>query len=164
MWHKYLNCHQKMGILNLKKRVHRDKCSFIPIDEILRYRWTRFVSSRTLCHPGFRYFVFFSNTKTSDIEVVALPHKLPVLAEYKKSIYKNSEYMQSNSSLKGNSQIRKGWICWCQNVSLSLISDHWLTFRQFQKKKILLNLHLSPSPYYIVEPCDNLIRRKYFSI
>ena len=53
----------------------------------------------------------------------------------KKFIYKNSEYMQSNSSLKGNSQIRKGWICWCQNVSLSLISDHWLTFRQFQKKK-----------------------------
>ena len=49
-----------MGMLPLKKRVNRDKCSFatkqrmfgvFAIDEILRYRWTRFVSSRTLCHP-----------------------------------------------------------------------------------------------------------------
>ena len=50
-----------MGILPLKKRVNRDKCSFatkqrmfgvFAIDEILRYRGTRFPSSRTLCHPG----------------------------------------------------------------------------------------------------------------
>ena len=49
-----------MGMLPLKKRVNRDKCSFatkqrmfgvFAIDEILRYRWTRFVGSRTLCHP-----------------------------------------------------------------------------------------------------------------
>ena len=64
MWQIYLNCHQKMGILNLKKRVNRDKCSFttkqrmfrvFAIDEILRYRWTRFVGSRTLCHPVVAY-------------------------------------------------------------------------------------------------------------
>ena len=52
-----------MGILPLKKRVNRDKCSFttkqrmfgvFAIDEILCYRWTRFAGSRTLCHPAFR--------------------------------------------------------------------------------------------------------------
>ena len=50
-----------MGILPLKKCVNRDKCSFatkqrmfgvFAIDEILRYRGTRFPGSRTLCHPG----------------------------------------------------------------------------------------------------------------
>ena len=50
-----------MGILLLKKRVNRDICSFatkqrmfgvFAIDEILRYRGTRFPGSRTLCHPG----------------------------------------------------------------------------------------------------------------
>ena len=50
-----------MGILPLKKRVNRDKCSFatkqrmfgvFAIDEILRYRGTRFPGSHTLCHPG----------------------------------------------------------------------------------------------------------------
>ena len=49
-----------MGILPLKKRVNRDKCSFatkqrmfgvFAIDEILRYRGTWFPGSRTLCHP-----------------------------------------------------------------------------------------------------------------
>ena len=53
-----------MGILPLKKRVNRDKCSFatkqrmfgvFAIDEILRYRGTRFPGSRTLCHPGVKY-------------------------------------------------------------------------------------------------------------
>ena len=60
MWQIYLNYHQRMGILPLKKRVNRDKCSFttkqrmfgvFTIDEILRYRGTRFPGSRTLCHP-----------------------------------------------------------------------------------------------------------------
>merc|ERR1711873_229051 len=50
-----------MGILPLKKRVNPDKCSFptkqrmfgvFAIDEILRYRGTRFPGSRTLCHPA----------------------------------------------------------------------------------------------------------------
>ena len=50
-----------MGILPLKKRVNRDKCSFatkqrmfgvFAIDEILRYRGTQFPGSRTLCHPA----------------------------------------------------------------------------------------------------------------
>ena len=54
-------CRNWMGILPLKKRVNRDKCSFatkqrmfgvFAIDEILRYRGTRFPGSRTLCHPG----------------------------------------------------------------------------------------------------------------
>ena len=53
-----------MGILPLKKRINGDKCSFMTkqrtfgvfaIDEILCYRWTRFVGSRTLCHPVTRY-------------------------------------------------------------------------------------------------------------
>ena len=60
MWQICLNYHQRIGILPLKKCVNRDKCSFatkqhkfgvFAIDEILRYRWTRFISSRTLCHP-----------------------------------------------------------------------------------------------------------------
>ena len=64
-----MNFYQRMGILPLKKRVNRDKCSFatkqrmfgvFAIDEILRYRGTRFPSSRTLCHPGttsdFRFY------------------------------------------------------------------------------------------------------------
>ena len=55
-----------MGILPLKKRVNRDKCSFttkqrmfgvFTIDEILRYQGTRFPGSRTLCHPGHEYIV-----------------------------------------------------------------------------------------------------------
>ena len=50
-----------MGILPLKKHVNRDKCSFatkqrmfgvFAIDEILRYRGTRFPGSPTLCHPA----------------------------------------------------------------------------------------------------------------
>ena len=62
MWQIYLNCHQKMGILNLKKRVNCDKCSFttkqcmfgvFAIDEILRYRGSPFPASRTLCHPAY---------------------------------------------------------------------------------------------------------------
>ena len=49
-----------MGILPLKKRVNRDKCSFatkqrmfgvFAIDEILRYRGSPFPASHTLCHP-----------------------------------------------------------------------------------------------------------------
>ena len=61
MWQIYLNYHQRMGILPLKKRVNRDKCSFatkqrmfgvFAIDEILRYRWAPLVGSRTLCHPA----------------------------------------------------------------------------------------------------------------
>ena len=56
-----MNFYQRMGILPLKKRVNRDKCSFttkqrmfgvFAIDEILRYRGTRFPGSRTLCHPA----------------------------------------------------------------------------------------------------------------
>ena len=48
-------------LLPLKKRVNHDKCSFatkqrmfgvFAIDEILRYRGTRFPGSRTLCHPA----------------------------------------------------------------------------------------------------------------
>ena len=67
-----------MGILPLKKRVNRDKCSFatkqrmfgvFAIDEILRYRGTRFPGSRTLCHPDSnediysskQQFIFISN-------------------------------------------------------------------------------------------------------
>ena len=65
-----MNFYQRMGILPLKKRVNRDKCSFMTkqrmfgvfaIDEILRYRWTRFAGSRTLCHPGWdwkKIFIF----------------------------------------------------------------------------------------------------------
>ena len=53
-----------MRILPLKKRVNRDKCSFatkqrmfgvFAIDEILRYRGTRFPGSRTLCHPAYEH-------------------------------------------------------------------------------------------------------------
>ena len=49
-----------MGMLPLKKRVNRDKCSFatkqrmfgvFAIDEILRYRGSRIPGSPTLCHP-----------------------------------------------------------------------------------------------------------------
>ena len=55
-----------MGILPLKKRVNRDKCSFatkqrmfgvFAIDEILRYRGTRFPGSRTLCHPDLHIII-----------------------------------------------------------------------------------------------------------
>ena len=50
-----------MGMLPLKKRVNRDKCSFatkqrmfgvFAIDEILRYRGSRIPGSPTLCHPA----------------------------------------------------------------------------------------------------------------
>ena len=53
-----------MGILPLKKRVNRDRCSFatkqrmfgvFAIDEILRYRGSRIPGSPTLCHPGCHY-------------------------------------------------------------------------------------------------------------
>ena len=56
-----MNFYQRVGILPLKKRINCNKCSFttkqcmfgvFSIDEILRYRWTRFVGSRTLCHPA----------------------------------------------------------------------------------------------------------------
>ena len=55
-----MNFYQRMGILPLKKRVNRDKCSFatkqrmfgvFAIDEILRYRGSRIPGSPTLCHP-----------------------------------------------------------------------------------------------------------------
>ena len=68
-----------MGILPLKKRVNRDKCSFatkqrmfgvFAIDEILRYRGTWFPSSRTLCHPGWegKYFNIDSTGPTRNSE------------------------------------------------------------------------------------------------
>ena len=59
-----MNFYQRMGILPLKKRVNRDKCNFttkqrmfgvFAIEEILRYRWTPFVGSSTLCHPVVRH-------------------------------------------------------------------------------------------------------------
>ena len=77
MWQIYLNYHQRMGILPLKKRVNRDKCIFatkqrmfgvFAIDEFLRYRWTRFVGLRTLCHPApssFRLFIKIGPRKFS---------------------------------------------------------------------------------------------------
>ena len=69
MWQTYLNYHQRMGILPLKKRVNRNKCSFatklrmfvvFAIDEILCYRWAPFAGSRTLCHPCLFYNSFFA--------------------------------------------------------------------------------------------------------
>ena len=60
MWQTYLNYHQRMGILPLKKRVNRNKCSFatklrmfvvFAVDEILCYRWAPLAGSRTFCHP-----------------------------------------------------------------------------------------------------------------
>ena len=59
-----------MGILPLKKRVNRDKCSFatkqrmfgvFAIDEILRYRGSQIPGSRTLCHPGQGFKFITSN-------------------------------------------------------------------------------------------------------
>ena len=43
-----------MGILPLKKRVNRDRCSFATKQRmfgVFGYRGTRFPGSRTLCHP-----------------------------------------------------------------------------------------------------------------
>ena len=60
-----------MGILPLKKRVNRDKCSFatkqrmfgvFAIDEILRYRGSRIPGSPTLCHPGGDHHDYEENT------------------------------------------------------------------------------------------------------
>ena len=59
-----MNFYQRMGILPLKKRVNRDKCSFttkqrmfgvFAIDEILRYRGSRIPGSPTLCHPALNW-------------------------------------------------------------------------------------------------------------
>ena len=56
----YFDYHQRIGILLLKKRENRDKCSFatkqcmfgvFAIDEIIRYRGSPFPTSRILCHP-----------------------------------------------------------------------------------------------------------------
>ena len=66
MWQIYLNCHQMMWILPLKKRVNPDKCSFatkqcmfgVAIDVILRYRWALLTGLRTLCHPGVHLRVY----------------------------------------------------------------------------------------------------------
>ena len=71
-------------ILPLKKRVNRDKCSFatkqrmfgvFAIDEILRYRGTRFPGSRTLCHPA------------RHIEWLHCPGKLPICSVVKGDCY-----------------------------------------------------------------------------
>merc|ERR1712163_88002 len=60
-----------MRVLPLKKRVNRDKCSFatkqrmfgvFTIDEIFRYRGTRFPGSRTLCHPALLYSALLCST------------------------------------------------------------------------------------------------------
>ena len=54
-----------IGILPLKKRLNRDKGSFVTkqrmfgvfaIDEILRYQGSPLPGSRTLCHPGLDTF------------------------------------------------------------------------------------------------------------
>ena len=59
----------KDGNITPEKHVNRDKCSFTTkqcmfgvfvIDEIPRYRWTRFVGSRTLCHPDLYIYVLFA--------------------------------------------------------------------------------------------------------
>ena len=79
MWQIYLNFYQRMVILPLKKRVNWDKCSFttkqrmfgvFAIDEILLYRWTRFVGSRTLCHPDSGYYDFKNRVQVPIITVM----------------------------------------------------------------------------------------------
>ena len=69
-----MNFYKRMGILPLKKRVNRDKCSFttkqrmfgvFAIDEILRYRGTRFPGFRTLCHPESAHFALLANMSTA---------------------------------------------------------------------------------------------------
>ena len=72
-----------MGILLLKKRVNRDKCSFatkqrmfgvFAIDEILRYRGSRIPGSPTLCHPGLQYELNeFVNLKELPLVIVGCP-------------------------------------------------------------------------------------------
>ena len=37
-WQIYLNCHQRMGILPMKKRVNNDKCSFATKQSLLSMR------------------------------------------------------------------------------------------------------------------------------
>ena len=68
-----------MGILPLKKRVNRDKCSFatkqrmfgvFAIDEILRYRGSRIPGSPTLCHPGTRWR-FYNRMKERKFDAAA---------------------------------------------------------------------------------------------
>ena len=66
MWQTYLNYHQRMGILPLKMRVNRNKCSFttklrmfvvFAVNEILCYRWAPLAGSRTLCHSASKKIV-----------------------------------------------------------------------------------------------------------
>ena len=80
-----------MGILPLKKRVNRDKCSFatkqrmfgvFAIEKILRYRGTRFPGSRTLCHPAPNQVTegaptFATDSKFGDLLVVVVPRQGP---------------------------------------------------------------------------------------
>ena len=95
-----MNFYQRMGILPLKKRVNCDKCSFatkqrmfgvFTIDEILRYRGTRFPGSRTLCHPGYRCFwqLFDFLSRTTEA------NSMQKAAKYSKSTTDNVEQIKN---------------------------------------------------------------------
>ena len=61
MWQMYLNCHQRMEILPLKKRVSCDKCSFATkqcIIGVFAIDERGLADSRTFCHPGRSLHVF----------------------------------------------------------------------------------------------------------
>ena len=88
-----------MGILDLKKHVNRNKCSFatkkrmfgvFAIDKILRYRGTRFPGSRTLCHPGYGY-----GTKIKIFPKVGLLDDLAVVIGLMRSFFSDIDQQQN---------------------------------------------------------------------
>ena len=95
MWQMYLNYHKRMRILPLKKRINRDKCSFMSkqpmfgvfaIDEILCYRWTPFVGSRTICHPNHRQYHQLQTTLAWVLDELIGTKKRKLIATYIKHL------------------------------------------------------------------------------
>ena len=119
-----------MGILPLKKRVNRDKCSFVKkqrmfgvfaIDEILRYRWTRFASLRTLCHPADMRKLW------SDLGPVKTKREMLGLSFWMFSleVRRHQETSQVNALMK---VARPLLFClWCDVLYLPIIQAKWET-------------------------------------
>ena len=117
MWQIFLNCHQRMGMLPLKKRVNRDKCSFptkqrmfgvFAIDEILRYRGTRFPGSRTLCHPAWIEYAFWH----CGVKII---HILPQLSS---SLW--------STQLRWFKKTNKSWTFWVRDTPPSPLPSPFL--------------------------------------
>ena len=122
-----------LTIVPLKKRVNRDKCSFatkqrmfgvFAIDEILRYRGTRFPGSRTLCHPGLAYL---------DVRLQSSGSDYALLQNYLRNLLEEVYGTAESEDLVGEKlrYLVTSWSCYLENSNcLDTARNLWDSWKQ----------------------------------